>query len=103
MRKIAFALLYVFLIAMPAYAQSWPTQPIKIVVGFPPGGMADALPRKMQDPLAAAHGTAGHCRKQAWRRRLDCRARSHQVEGQPHLWHPHAAERGASALDPNAT
>jgi tripartite-type tricarboxylate transporter receptor subunit TctC len=54
--EIAFALLYGCLTAMPAHAQSWPTQPIKIVVGFPPGGMADALPRKMQDALAAALG-----------------------------------------------
>lgn len=53
MRRIAFALLYAFLTAT-AHAQPWPTQPIKIVVGFPPGGMADVLPRKMQDALAAA-------------------------------------------------
>jgi tripartite-type tricarboxylate transporter receptor subunit TctC len=39
-----------------ASAQTWPTRPIHIVVGFPPGGMADALPRKMQEALGAALG-----------------------------------------------
>jgi tripartite-type tricarboxylate transporter receptor subunit TctC len=42
--------------AIPAGAQTWPTQPITIVVGFPPGGVADAIPRLMQDYLAAEFG-----------------------------------------------
>ena len=39
-----------------AASQTWPNRPVHIIVGFPPGGMADALPRKMQDALAAALG-----------------------------------------------
>ena len=37
-----------------ARAQSWPTRPIRIIVGFPPGGVADAIPRKVQQQLADA-------------------------------------------------
>ncbi|MEP7085214.1 MAG: tripartite tricarboxylate transporter substrate binding protein, partial [Betaproteobacteria bacterium] len=29
-------------------AQVWPTQPIKILVGFPPGGIADVISRYVQ-------------------------------------------------------
>ena len=39
-----------------AWAQDWPTQPITIYVGFPPGGIADAIPRLMQDRMAAEFG-----------------------------------------------
>lgn len=46
----------VALLAGPAQAQTWPTQPITIFVGFPPGGVADAIPRLMQDYLAAEFG-----------------------------------------------
>ena len=37
-----------------AHAQSWPNRPIRIIVGFPPGGVADAIPRKLQQQLADA-------------------------------------------------
>ena len=58
MTRIAVSLLVAIVatFAAPASAQTWPTRPIHIVVGFPPGGMADALPRKMQDALGAALG-----------------------------------------------
>ena len=39
-----------------ALAQAWPTQPIKIVVGFPPGGVADAIPRYLQERLKDSLG-----------------------------------------------
>jgi tripartite-type tricarboxylate transporter receptor subunit TctC len=35
-------------------AQTWPNRPLRIIVGFPPGGVADAIPRKLQQPLADA-------------------------------------------------
>jgi tripartite-type tricarboxylate transporter receptor subunit TctC len=41
-----------------AHAQTsspaWPNRPIRIFVGFPPGGVADAIPRKLQQLLAEA-------------------------------------------------
>jgi tripartite-type tricarboxylate transporter receptor subunit TctC len=43
-------------LASPASAQSWPTQPLKIIVGFPPGGVADAIPRQFQVALGEALG-----------------------------------------------
>src|ERR1043165_4249104 len=37
-----------------ARAQTWPSRPLRIVVGFPPGGVADAIPRKLQQSLSEA-------------------------------------------------
>src|SRR5688572_5186656 len=34
--------------------QTWPNRPLRIIVGFPPGGVADAIPRKLQQTLADA-------------------------------------------------
>src|SRR3954452_11657868 len=39
-----------------AYAQDYPSRPITLVVGFPPGGSSDAAARIMQDPLNQALG-----------------------------------------------
>ena len=39
-----------------ALAQTWPTQPIKVIVGFPPGGVADAIPRYLQEKLKDSLG-----------------------------------------------
>ena len=38
------------------FAQAWPTQPIKVIVGFPPGGVADAIPRYLQERLKDSLG-----------------------------------------------
>ena len=43
-------------VAPTAFAQSWPTQPIKVIVGFPPGGVADAIPRYLQEKLKDSLG-----------------------------------------------
>ena len=52
-RAAAFALAAV---ALTAHAQDWPTQSIKIVVPFPPGGTTDQIARHVQAPLSAALG-----------------------------------------------
>ena len=46
-------LLLVFLLSGNALAQEWPARPVRIIVPFPPGGAADALPRIIGDKLAA--------------------------------------------------
>jgi len=42
--------------APAASGQAWATQPIKIIVGFPPGGVADAIPRYLQSVLKESLG-----------------------------------------------
>ena len=44
------------LLAGPALAQSYPTQTIRIIAGFPPGGGIDLSARLMTDPLKDALG-----------------------------------------------
>ena len=40
----------------PAFAQAWPTRPIKLVVPFPPGSSPDYIARLIAEPLAHALG-----------------------------------------------
>src|SRR5262245_27433600 len=40
----------------PALAQTYPSRPITIVVGYPPGATSDLLARMVGDPLSAALG-----------------------------------------------
>ncbi len=42
--------------APPAFAQPYPSKPVKIIAGFPPGGAADLLARVMADKLSTAMG-----------------------------------------------
>lgn len=41
---------------VPALAQSWPSQPVKLLVGVPPGGALDPFARVLADQLAKASG-----------------------------------------------
>ena len=49
--KIVVALLGLFLAALPASAQDWPTKPVKIVVPFGPGSTPDVVARLIADHL----------------------------------------------------
>jgi tripartite-type tricarboxylate transporter receptor subunit TctC len=51
MKKLLLALT-LSLMAAGAFAQAFPSQPVKIVVPFPPGGSADVLARILQPKLA---------------------------------------------------
>jgi tripartite-type tricarboxylate transporter receptor subunit TctC len=42
--------------AFAASAQEWPTQPIRLIVAFPPGGTVDQFARLVQAPLQQALG-----------------------------------------------
>jgi tripartite-type tricarboxylate transporter receptor subunit TctC len=43
--------------AIPAAAQTYPTQPVKMISPFPPGGSVDITARFIAEPLAAQLGT----------------------------------------------
>ena len=57
-RRQALALGAAPLLAPLARAQSWPTQPVKLVVTFPPGGSSDIVARLIGPPLAERIGQA---------------------------------------------
>jgi len=48
--------LLLFLFAAQAFAQDYPSKPLRLVVGFTPGGAADFVARAFQDPLSRALG-----------------------------------------------
>jgi tripartite-type tricarboxylate transporter receptor subunit TctC len=45
------------LAALPSAAQTYPTQPIRLIAPFPPGGSVDITARFIAEPLAAQLGT----------------------------------------------
>jgi len=48
--------IFLFLFAAQAFAQSYPTKPVRLVVGFAPGGAADLVARAFQEPLGRSLG-----------------------------------------------
>ncbi len=43
-------------LARPAFAQAWPSRPVRLVVGFPPGGTTDLAARVIVEPLSRRLG-----------------------------------------------
>ena len=58
MKKLLFALAFavVWGCAVGAHAQTYPSRPITIVVGFPPGGPTDTVARIMADRMKTTLG-----------------------------------------------
>lgn len=55
--RLALAAALALTLAAPAaWAQAWPSKPIKLINGFPPGGGADILARLVAERLSAALG-----------------------------------------------
>jgi tripartite-type tricarboxylate transporter receptor subunit TctC len=50
------AALAAFALSLAAGAQEWPTQTVKLVVPFPPGGTTDQIARHVQQPLSQILG-----------------------------------------------
>ena len=44
------------LAAAPAFAQDFPAKPVRMIVGFPPGGATDLVARILQPPMSAGLG-----------------------------------------------
>ena len=44
------------LLASPAFAQSWPSRPLRLIIPFPPGSGTDVLGRVLNEPLGRALG-----------------------------------------------
>ena len=53
---LALALAPWVLAAPTAFAQAWPTKPVRVIVSFPPGGAADQIARAISQPLQEALG-----------------------------------------------
>lgn len=57
MRAFVFAMAFIPCLVSPSQAQkAWPTQPVRLIVNFPPGGAADQLARLLGPNLGVAFG-----------------------------------------------
>jgi tripartite-type tricarboxylate transporter receptor subunit TctC len=55
-KHVAFALMAMLAVAMPAAAQDWPAKPVKIMVPFGPGSTPDVVARLIADHLQKSLG-----------------------------------------------
>jgi tripartite-type tricarboxylate transporter receptor subunit TctC len=53
---LAVALLVAGAVALPAYAQTWPDKPVKLIVPYAPGGASDTIARPWGERLTQALG-----------------------------------------------
>lgn len=56
LRRLTLALIAGLACSAPAWAQSWPAKPIRLVVNFAPGGAADVIARALGPQLSQALG-----------------------------------------------
>ena len=57
LRLVRFAVLgFIVLVAAPAFAQTYPDRPLRLLVAFPPGGAADLVARLVGQSLSAGLG-----------------------------------------------
>ena len=54
--KRILAALFAAALASAAFAQAWPTKPIRFIVPYPPGGTSDILARTIGEKLGTALG-----------------------------------------------
>jgi len=54
--RVAVSATLVAMAALPAVAQTYPAKPMRLVVGYPAGGVNDIIARAIGDPLAAMLG-----------------------------------------------
>jgi tripartite-type tricarboxylate transporter receptor subunit TctC len=52
----AAALAFAAMLAFPAYSQSWPTKPVRLILGYTTGGAADAMARPLIAKMEPALG-----------------------------------------------
>jgi tripartite-type tricarboxylate transporter receptor subunit TctC len=50
-RRVALTVAVTCRVAPAAFAQGWPSKPIRVIVPFPAGGATDLLARELTDPL----------------------------------------------------
>ena len=55
-RILAACALLIGAIGAQAQPQAWPAKPVRVVIGFPPGGIVDTVARQLQPRLQAALG-----------------------------------------------